>query len=63
MIKHLKNGKFRLYTADGSRPLGPETTREKAVEQEVAIKIAQAKRRKDSADEPDGYFDPEMPGS
>lgn len=64
MIKHLRNGKFQLYTKDGSRALGPPTTRKKAIEQEVAIKIAQAKRRKDAADEPaDGYLDPEAPDS
>lgn len=45
MIKKLKNGKFRLYTSDGSRPLGPPTTREKAVAQEKAIKARQAAGR------------------
>lgn len=37
MIKHLKNGKSRLYTSDGSRPLGPPTSHAKAEAQERAI--------------------------
>ena len=44
MIKKLKSGKYRLYTKDGSRPLGPPTTREKALAQERAIKARQAGR-------------------
>jgi len=44
VIKHLKSGKFRLYTADGSRPLGPPTTHEKAAAQEAAIKASQHSR-------------------
>ena len=46
MIKRVGNGKFRLFTADGSRPLGPATTRAKALAQEKAIKAAQAARGK-----------------
>ena len=45
MIKH-KNGKFRLYTSDGSRPLGPWTTHASAVKQEMAIQAAKHARGK-----------------
>lgn len=46
MIKRVGGGKFRLFTADGSRPLGPPTTRANCVEQEQAIKASQAARGK-----------------
>ena len=46
MIKRVGGGRFRLYTADGSRPLGPPTTREKALAQERAIKARQAAKGK-----------------
>lgn len=42
MIKRVGGGRFRLFTLDGSRPLGPPTTRAKALEQERAIKARQA---------------------
>jgi hypothetical protein len=44
MIKKLKSGKYRLYTKDGSRPLGPPTTKAAAIKQEQAIKARQAGR-------------------
>jgi hypothetical protein len=43
MIKQ-QGSRFRLYTADGSRPLGPWTTQEKAQAQDAAIKASQAGR-------------------
>ena len=46
MIKRLPGNRFRLFTSDGKRPLGPPTTREKALAQERAIKAAQAARGK-----------------
>lgn len=45
VIKKLKSGKYRLYTADGSRPLGPPTTEEKAATQERAIQAAKRRRK------------------
>lgn len=45
MIKKLKNGRYRLYTADGSRPLGPPTSKEKAQAQERAIQAAKHRRK------------------
>lgn len=45
MIKKLKDGKYRLYTKDGSRALGPPTTKAKAEAQERAIKAAEARRK------------------
>ena len=46
MIKKLKSGKHRLYTADGSRPLGPPTSKAKALKQERAIQAAKRRRGK-----------------
>ena len=46
MIKRVAGNRFRLFTANGSRPLGPPTTREKALAQERAIKASQAARGK-----------------
>ena len=46
MIKRVSGNRFRLFTANGSRPLGPPTTREKAIKQEQAIKASQAARGK-----------------
>lgn len=46
MIKKLPGGRFRLFTADGKRPLGPPTTREEALKQERAIKAAERRRGK-----------------
>jgi len=43
MIKK-ESGKYRLYTSDGKRPLGPPTTHAKALKQEEAIKASQARR-------------------
>jgi len=43
MIKKLENGKFQLWAADGSHALGPETSKEAAYRQEVAIWNAQRK--------------------
>ena len=43
MIKDLGNGRYQLWAADGSRALGPETTKEAAYKQEVAIWNAQRK--------------------
>jgi predicted GIY-YIG superfamily endonuclease len=37
MIKH-ENGKWKLYTSDGSRVLGVHDTQEDAIDQEAAIK-------------------------
>jgi len=34
MIKKLPGGRFRLFTADGSRPLGPPESREAALRRE-----------------------------
>jgi hypothetical protein len=45
MIKK-KGSKFQLYTSNGSRPLGPVTTKAKALAQERAIKANQAKHGK-----------------
>lgn len=44
MIKPLKDGRFQLFTSDGSRPLGPPTTKEKAEAQERMILQAEALR-------------------
>lgn len=44
MIKKLPNGKSRLYTSDGSRPLGPPTSKAKAERQEHAIQAAKHMR-------------------
>ena len=46
MIKRLPGNRFRLFTSDGKRPLGPPTTREKALAQERTIKAAEAARGK-----------------
>ena len=46
MIKKTSDGKFRLYTSNGSRPLGPPTTKAKAERQERAIKANEAKKGK-----------------
>jgi hypothetical protein len=46
MIKRLPGNRFRLFTADGKRPLGPPTTYQKALEQERAIKASEAARGK-----------------
>ena len=46
MIKALSGGRFRLFTADGSRPLGPPTTRAKALAQERAIQAAKHARKR-----------------
>lgn len=43
MIKPAKNGLFQLWTSDGSRPLGPPTTYDKAKAQEDAINIDKAR--------------------
>lgn len=45
MIKKEK-GKFRLYTKDGTKPLGPRTTKAKAEAQERAIQAAKHARGK-----------------
>ncbi len=44
MVKDLGNGNFQLWTKDGTKALGPVTTKEKAWAQERAILAAQAKR-------------------
>lgn len=44
MIKRTASGKFRLFTKDGARPLGPPTTRDKALAQERAIQAAKRAR-------------------
>lgn len=41
MIKH-ENGKWVLYTKDGSRKLGIHNSRESAVKQEEAVKANEA---------------------
>lgn len=41
-----EGSKYQLYTKDGSRALGPKTTREKAERQERAIEASKARRRK-----------------
>ena len=46
MIKKVGDGKRQLFTKDGSRPLGPKTTKKKARAQEAAIKISEAKAAK-----------------
>ena len=38
-----EDGKYVLYTKDGSRKLGTHDTREKAVKQEQAIQISKRK--------------------
>jgi hypothetical protein len=45
MIKPKPGGKSQLYAKDGSRPLGPVTTKSKAIKQEVAIKLSQERER------------------
>jgi hypothetical protein len=46
MIKEAGNGKFRLWTKDGSRPLSPPMTKAKCIAMEQAININKAKRGK-----------------
>ena len=45
MIKKVGK-KYRLYTKDGSRALGPATTKAKALKQERAIQAAKHARGK-----------------